>query len=453
MNTLKQSGVLDIKLNQKIYKMKTKLLIIACVVSTALFSGVPSVSWTWGDNETEAKGNWMSMEKKVKQKKYDAATGEVVWLLNNTPQLNVALYINAIKVYEKRASKEKIASKKIILQDSTLLLYKQRIELFGDEANVLNRQGRVAWKYLSKRKNQGDDLFALYSKIYELNSMKTLPENMSNYMKSACTQYVNNKIDKREMLNIYSSCNDVYNSKEGSVTSEKKRKRVAKYRQITNSTFAKNVDINCEDIESQFAEQFQSKQDVKLAKQIISLSIANKCVETSVFLSAAEFLIEKEESNYSLQKIVANVYLKNEETQKAKTAFARGIELSNDSVKKSMLYFEIAKIEGKENQFTSARASALKALSFNPELKEVYSLIGDLYFQSGGSCNTGNKVIDRSKYIAAYHMYLKGGYINSANQAKAQFPSTEEMFLYNQKPGDQVNTGCWIAENVKLEKR
>lgn len=433
--------------------MKTKFLIIACTIATTIFANPATSSWTWGENETEAKGNWMSLEKSVKQKKYDTATGEATWLLNNTPQLNVALYINAIKIYENRAAKEKVPSKKVILEDSTLLLYKQRIKYFGDEANVLNRQGRVAWKYLSKRKNQNDYLFSMYKKIHELNQAKTLPENMSNLMKAACTQYVNKKIDKSQVLDIHTVCNDVYNEQEQIFTSPKKLKKVTKYRQLTNRIFSKNVDLNCEDIENQFAGKFQEKQNVKSAKQIVSLSTSNKCFNNPVFLSAAEYLIENGQGNYSLQKIVGNLYLKNEDLQKAKTAFTKGIELANDSIKKSKLQLKIAKIEEDEKLFSVAKASALKALTFNPELKEAYIFIGDLYFQNAGSCPTENKVIYRSRYIAAYHMYIKGEDANSANKAKAQFPSTEEMFLYNQKPGDQVNTGCWIGENVKLEKR
>ena len=89
----------------------------------------------------------------------------------------------------------------------------------------------------------------------------------------------------------------------------------------------------------------------------------------------------------------------------------------------------------------------------NKTLTKSYSLIGDLYFQSSGTCSTGNKVQDRAAYIAAYNIYMKAGNSAKAQEAKAQFPSMEEMFLYNQKPGDVINTGCWIGESVKLDKR
>jgi hypothetical protein len=37
--------------------------------------------------------------------------------------------------------------------------------------------------------------------------------------------------------------------------------------------------------------------------------------------------------------------------------------------------------------------------------------------------------------------------------AKAAFPSKEEIFLLNWKTGESKNTGCWVNENVTLKTR
>lgn len=50
-------------------------------------------------------------------------------------------------------------------------------------------------------------------------------------------------------------------------------------------------------------------------------------------------------------------------------------------------------------------------------------------------------------------MYLRGGSNEKANQAKAQFPSMEEIFNENLSIGESLNTGCWINEKVTLNKR
>lgn len=433
---------------------KNNLLVIAFLsVCTTLFAGGPGTAWAWGEKEVEAKGTWLNLEKLIQQKKYEDATSNVSWLLSNAPNLNVALYINAIKVYEKRTRKAKNPTIKAQLQDSTLMLYKKRIELFGDEANVLNREGRIAWDYLGKRPGTGDQLYSLYQKIHTLNGNNTLPQNMTDYMKAACTQYVNKKLGKVQMIELYNTCNEVFDAQISSTKNPKKISKVEKQQGITAHIFSENVDINCEDIQNQFGAKFAAKKDLKMAKLIINLSISNKCFANDVFVDAASYLSASKKSSYSLEKILASVYAQKGATEKAITSYQNSMALTDDSLKIGALHYEIAELQAKQGAKADARTSALSAVSFNASLKKAYTLIGNLYFQSSGTCSTGNKVQDRTLYIAAYNMYIKAGNASKAQEAKAQFPSMEEMFLYNQKPGDVVNTGCWISESVKLDKR
>lgn len=83
--------------------------------------------------------------------------------------------------------------------------------------------------------------------------------------------------------------------------------------------------------------------------------------------------------------------------------------------------------------------------------KEMYSLIGDLYFNS--NCDSDNKLESRLKYLAAYKYYEKAGNTTSMISCENQFPSVEEMFLSNKNVGSQINTGCWINEIVVLKSR
>lgn len=411
-------------------------------------------TWNWGSNEVESKGKWMALEKNVKTKKYAAAQPEADWLLQNTPDLNVALYINAVKVYEKLEKAEKDAAKKVALQDQVMALYAKRIELFGSEAKVLNRQGRVAFKYYSARADKQAGLYDFYSKIYQLNGNKTYPENMSSMLKSACMSYKLNALTKQQVLEAFGSCNELFDAQEAKyVANAKKLKKVEKYRAISNSVLAKNVEVTCEDVQTEFGEAFAANPDVKMAKVIVSLSVSNSCYSNEVFVLAAEKMISEGQGNYSLQKVVGDLHFKNGAYDKAKVSYEGAFAATEDSVKKAKIKLALAKVSTDENDFITGRDYALAALDLNPELLEAYNVIGDLYYKSAGMCNSGNKVQERSVYIAAYKMYLKGGNQTGANQMKAQFPSVEEMFLYNQKPGDVVNTGCWIKETVTLASR
>lgn len=407
-------------------------------------------TWAWGENEVEARGTWLKMEKLVKLKKYEEATPSLVWLLKNTPNLNDALYINGIKIYSKRASKEKDGARRVELQDSTLMLYSKRIELFGKEGAVLNREGKVAYKYLYNRPGTNAKLLELYTKIYALNTTKTYPENMYYYMAAACEAYKNGKMEKAQILELFQTSELVFTAH---LAKGKKIAKTEKYQGLTAQIFNENVTVTCDEISAQFGNKFEENKDEKGARLIISISVAQKCYSSPSFISAATFLSRIQKSNAALENILANAYLKSDSLEQALAAYERCKELTSDSTKIGKIYIEIANVHAKANRKKLAKENALESLSFDATNRKAYVLIGDFYFQSANQCPSDNKVQSRAIYIAAYNMYVRGGDAIRAAECKSQFPSMEEMFLYNLKPGDSMNTGCWINEQVILQKR
>ena len=62
-------------------------------------------------------------------------------------------------------------------------------------------------------------------------------------------------------------------------------------------------------------------------------------------------------------------------------------------------------------------------------------------------------VQDRAVFIAAYNMYSRGGNATKMANAKAQFPSVENVFNETRNKGDRITIGCWINETVTLDTR
>ncbi|MEP2349427.1 MAG: hypothetical protein ABJH96_16680, partial [Algoriphagus sp.] len=60
---------------------------------------------------------------------------------------------------------------------------------------------------------------------------------------------------------------------------------------------------------------------------------------------------------------------------------------------------------------------------------------------------------DYSIYIAAYNAYQKAGDSSGMANARARFPSKEELFTEGLQVGSTINTGCWIGETVTLATR
>jgi len=55
--------------------------------------------------------------------------------------------------------------------------------------------------------------------------------------------------------------------------------------------------------------------------------------------------------------------------------------------------------------------------------------------------------------MAAYNAYQRAGDSQGMAQARAQFPSREEIFTEGLQVGGTINTGCWIGETVTLATR
>lgn len=60
---------------------------------------------------------------------------------------------------------------------------------------------------------------------------------------------------------------------------------------------------------------------------------------------------------------------------------------------------------------------------------------------------------DQSIFIAAYGAYQKAGDSKGMGEARARFPSKEELFTEGFQPGASISTGCWIGETVTLATR
>jgi len=123
-------------------------------------------------------------------------------------------------------------------------------------------------------------------------------------------------------------------------------------------------------------------------------------------------------------------------------------------VKKADLYLRQGDIYTKQNKKSSARDMARKALGEDPSLKGAYMLIGNLYYASYDECKRRvNKVEDRAVFFAAYEYYRKAGDKAAMANAKAQFPTMEEIFTYDMEVGQNIQCGCWIKEVVSIQRR
>tara|TARA_B100001175_G_scaffold317134_1_gene333007 strand:+ start:1499 stop:2797 length:1299 start_codon:yes stop_codon:yes gene_type:complete len=425
-------------------------IILLCLLTNITF-GNGSI-YSWGENPTESKGRWMFLQSSVEEKKYDEAIKPLHWLLKNTPDLNVALYIQSVKILEQNVKIEKNPERKKVLQDSVLWAYDERIKRFGDEAFVLNRKGRIALKYLMKRKNKEDELYSLYSRIYELNKDDMLVQNATNYFVSSVSVFKMNKIDKETTISIYSSLLSFLDKKEISFSSnDKKLSIVRKNRLKMSKYFDKHIPISCKEIQTYFGEDYQTSPTLDKAKSINTLLVKKKCLDSELFIQTNNKILETEPSS-KRYSVAAKLYLNSGKIKESYNYFSKAVELENNDSIKSLLQLELAKISLTIKDYSKAKSEVLSAINLNSNNKKAYEFLGDLYLVGATSCISSDVLVKKSIYIIAYKQYLKSGNVTKMESTKKQFPTIEEIFVRNKKEGDIIKVGCWINENVPLQK-
>jgi len=410
--------------------------------------------YNWGDDLNTAKSSWMFLQNAVDEKNYTIAVPKLHWLLKNTPDLNISLYISGAKILEESVKAEKDATRKITLQDSVLWLYDERIIRYGDEANVLNRKGRVAYKYLAKRRGNEEALFALYAKIFELNANSTLITNVTSYFKSAVQLFKLNKKPKEDIVNLFITVLYFFETKETEYTEQaKKLNMVSKNRKKVISIFDKNVQINCEEIQIFFTESFTQNPTLKKAKTINNLLAKKKCINCNLFIQTNDKILEAEPTS-KRYSVAAKIFKQKGKLDISYEYFNKAIELEKNDTLKAKILLEQAEIEVKKGNLSIARKKAKESITLNSSNPIAFEFIGDLYFNSAtNACTSSDVLMAKAVYIAAYNMYQKAGNTSKMNTAKAQFPALSEIFVRNKKEGDNIAIGCWINETVQLIKK
>jgi tetratricopeptide (TPR) repeat protein len=263
-------------------------------------------------------------------------------------------------------------------------------------------------------------------------------------------------VTDEEVLEVYEEIVDITNYKIEVVKKNTDRLKVVLDK--VNELLVSTIDVDCDFVENTLGPKLAEEPDnLKLAKNIMRLAFAGKCMDLDVFIDAAK-VVQQNEPEYGLAKLIGQSAASKKDFASAVKYLEESIELTDDNTKKADSYYSMAVIEANQDKKVSARDYARKAVAADPTKKEAYKVIGNLYFNSFNDCKRGeNPVIDKGVYFAAFEMFRRAGDSAGMARAQSQFPTMEEIFTWNKNDdmgvGDQYKVGCWINETVTIQKR
>lgn len=434
--------------------MKMKKFLLVCILAATQFTvWAQCKEFKWPEPKATAEEKVAVWSDALKSGNYRAATGPIQWMLSVAPQWNTKLYIDGADAYDKLADKETDAAKKKVLVDSLLIFYDLRIKNCGDEVNVMNRKASASFKYFQKNKEKLPELLALYDKVYEISGNNVTNGNLLTYMITVKNNQIALKnVTDDQILARYDKVMAVIDAKMKILMSQNKTQEVEQLKGIKDaidSELLKMVTVNCDFVKKNLAPKFkQNPNDLALAKKIFKFMLEGKCIDDPLWFEAGEEIF-KTEKDFGLGKTLAAKCISAGNYDKAEAILKEALPLAKTPQEKSEGQLYLGSIEVKKGNYTGARDLFRQSGS-----AEAYEKIGDLYYNSFDNCAKKQNVAeDRLVYIAAYEMYQKAGNNALMARAKAQFPSTEEIFLLNWQKGSSQRVGCWIGENVVLKTR
>ena len=431
------------------------LLFWALFISPLAFA---QKGWNWPKDSVQAKTakeNAVLYSDYVKSKNYSAAKEPFEWLMSTVPNLHKSLYKNGTKIYAGLVKQEKDPVLKRALQDSTMAIFERRISLYGKEAKVRRMQIMKAYSYYKNDKSQYQYLYELATKTFDLNQGKISSGALVAYLDIARKyKKESDKLTDDDIIHIYDKTSTILTKLKNTEEDPKKLKRFEKQSETLDKVFIATVKVDCDFITGKLAPKLeQNPNDLKLAKNIVKLSLVAKCSNSPAFLEAAK-VVFRSSPDFGMAKVIGLKLRSAKQLDSALYYYDKALELTDIPTKKATILLEKAVISAKKGHKSNARKFALEAVRADASKKTAYTLIGNLYMGSYKACKQGkNMVKDRAVFIAAYEKFAKAGDSKGMKAAKEQFPTGEDIFTYNMNVGDKVQVGCWINETVTIRKR
>lgn len=390
-----------------------------------------------------------------KGKKYKVASGPLNWLLVNAPTINTNLYIMGADTYDELAQAEKDPATRRKYIDSLMIVYDLRMKNCGEEPNVTNRKALSFFYHNYNDPAKAKEILPLMDKAIELNQDKILDGLAENYMQGIRIAAGQKLLTDDQILERYDKITGIIETKIKKAETQKKPvDRYKKMQEDNLQILSSLIDMDCDFVRTKLAPKFKtSPDDLALTKRVFNFMLKGKCTDDPLWLEAAERL-HAVEKDFGLAKILGLRYLTLKEYDKSAKIFAEALELARTPSDKAEIIGLQGHLEQIKGDQVKARDLYLKGISLDPRKKEFYERIGDLYLNSFEECKKGkSKAEDRFIFLVAYDMYQKAGESGRMADAKASFPSREEVHEANYQPGDKVAVSCWINEETIIRTR
>lgn len=375
------------------------------------------------------------------------------WVFMNCPKSTENAYIDGIKMVSFFIESDKDPAQKNKYIDTLMMVYDQRIKYFGKEGYILGRKGVDLYKY---RPEDFEKVYYELKKSVEIEGNKTEGPVIVYYFRASIAMVKSSKMDTATLVDAYDVCMTIvdFNMKKNA----ENQKELADWEIVKgNIELSFEPYATCKDLIPIYRKKFTATpDDLELLKKITGMLDKKNCQEDALYFETTKKLYELEPSPEAAY-LIGKLLLKDGQYDEAIKYFKQA-EGMQDTISLSKAYKYISQSYKSINNYSTARTYAIKAAQLNPNDGEVYLLIGDMYAESATSCGD-NELTKKVAFWAAVDKYNKARQVDPTLDEIARkrisdysvyFPSSETVFFYNLREGDEYTVECWINEKTTV---
>ncbi len=383
------------------------------------------------------------------------------WTFKNCPKSTENIYIDGAKMLKYRIMQATSPSVKKAMIDTLQMIYQQRMQYFPYKFRTTTPQkgellGREAIDLMQVEPGATNKIYKLLKESVQLDQEHSLSAVFVYYFRLT-TQLANEgQIDTATVVDTYNKIMGYVNQRLETYKSQNQMRRVMEYNSIKqNINFTFQPFASCKILVKMYQKKFDATpNDSNLLKQITSTLESKQCFNNTLYYKANTNLYKVSPSP-DLAFLLGKMMMQRNKYDEAIKYLSQTGSLTDpeQKVESDMM---MAQAYQNLKDFPKARAMAYKALKANPHYGLAYEFIGDLYAQSASSC--GNNVLTKAvAYWAAVDKYEQAKRVDSELVSamnkriaiyRQHFPTTENLFFYNLKPGQKYKVGCWINEET-----
>lgn len=400
----------------------------------------------WGAEPDKAQEAYSLYREFMKQGNYKDALPYLKTVMDLAPGARQTTYIDGVNIYKDLLGKSTDAAEKQEYVNTILKMYDGRIRCFGVG------YGRKAYDMYSLTPADVSGTLKAFDVALEKEGDNIEDFLLFPYMITVEKSLIKGELDTVTMVNRYMKVVELV---ERNAASKNAAKYDAALAQVTERM---GPFLSCEVIKPIMQKQYDANpNDLAVIEKVFKQLYSLRCASDPLFLEVAEKLVVQKPSESIYRILYYNAYNDGKYGEALKYA-NKALELAPDNESKAKYHLEIAKIQQRNGDFSSARSSALKSAQMKPS-GDPYLLIGDLYRASGKLCGPGTGFESQVIVWVAIDMYEKAKSVDpsvtsEANKkiadAKQYMPAKGECFFRDIKDGDTYKVGCWINETTTV---